>query len=681
MGLNVALLFHANMPFTYAFEIAHRSTYAPLPKIMRNFPELPFNWHLSIPLIQQLQWQYPETLKIYHEGFKDNQFEFLGSSYAQNVLYSCSSWANRLHLDENHRILKNIFKGLKLKGFWNPERVWFDDLDELISECGYNYTLIEKKILKRALAQSNINLGENSSLDHLWIKSVKSTGQPLYIFPDNQEFLQKVNAAIWHGKIDELFRYFDQRMESDSTDLVLCYAEDAEASGTWQALRGENSKKIHQNLTRLFQAFMNHSWVNVKLFSDIISDLGTHKNMLKIDKIPSGQATWMIDSVKVDGYKDWFDYADNSPEINYYKQHYAKFEKRFQNLPENLKLSNIAQEILTKYLQSQFEFGCAPGSFGDLSTRYLMNIPGYCHWDWLDLLNNLLDWVVWNSQTHNQSSSNSPSNQIFQSLQWVNRGFHPVIEWLSHKWSSQWSTYGGRCILLVDFSQDTIISPNIYSMGQNEPRTETIFPSKTILFDFEKKKNSLFTHGDIFMDHCIIDGKPLGQSRPTRRHIKRNSQEFSDEKRLSHTKFKAIIKPHDPSILFWYFERGILFKKEIRMEQNDISCHYSMKNTSKKKRKYHLEIINTFAPNPRDIIDNGKTSLKMNQSDEHLKNCKNYSISIQNIIGHSKITISCFEKPKNFDYILELFGIRTRWRFQGEILPNSSKEIQFTIQH
>ena len=166
MGLNVALLFHANMPFTFAFEIAHRTTYAPLPKIMRNFPELPFNWHLSVPLIQQLQWQYPETLKIFHEGLVDNQFEFLGSSYAQNVLYSCSSWANHFHLSENRRILENTFKRLKLKGFWNPERVWFDDLDELISEGGYNYTLIETKILKSALAQSHINLEENSSLDH-----------------------------------------------------------------------------------------------------------------------------------------------------------------------------------------------------------------------------------------------------------------------------------------------------------------------------------------------------------------------------------------------------------------------------------------------------------------------------------------------------------------------------------
>jgi len=217
-------------------------------------------------------------------------------------------------------------------------------------------------------------------------------------------------------------------------------------------------------------------------------------------------------------------------------------------------------------------------------------------------------------------------------------------------------------------------------MGQNEPMNETMFPSKTVLYDFEKKKHSLFTHGDIFMDHCIIDGKPLGQSRPTQRHIKRKSQEFSDEKRLSHTKFKSIINPHDPSILFWYFERGIIFQKEIKMEQNNISCHYSMKNTSKKKRKYHLEIINTFALNPKDIIDHGKTSLRVIQNDTTLNKSKKNSISIQNTIGHSKITISCLEKPKNFIYVLELFGLRTRWQFQGELLPNSSKEIHFIVQ-
>jgi len=48
------LLFHGNFPFSMHYSVAYHSCYKHLPVIMREYPDIPVNWHLSAPLIQQL---------------------------------------------------------------------------------------------------------------------------------------------------------------------------------------------------------------------------------------------------------------------------------------------------------------------------------------------------------------------------------------------------------------------------------------------------------------------------------------------------------------------------------------------------------------------------------------------------------------------------------------------------
>ncbi len=258
----LGLLFHANMPFSPSFEPAYHSCYGPLPEIMLEYPDLPINLHYAAPLLQMITWEYPRTLEILNEGMNTGQFELLGSSYAQNVMYACSDWDNHNHVKWNREVLETIFEGWKPKGFWNPERVWKDEFAELIISNFYEYTLVENTILARSINKCSTN--------RVWLKKIVTpTGKKgLYLFPDNQELLRYVDSVIWTGKENELTKFLEYHIDSDrESSHVFCYAQDMEASGFWQLGRGLTYQKAHRNLRKLFTILQDNDWIQVKLFS------------------------------------------------------------------------------------------------------------------------------------------------------------------------------------------------------------------------------------------------------------------------------------------------------------------------------------------------------------------------------------------------------------------------------
>ncbi|MBI4771043.1 MAG: hypothetical protein HY784_11710 [Chloroflexi bacterium] len=94
MPLTVPFLFHFNQHFNEYARVASRACYRGLLRVLRAHPALKFNIHISGTLVHALSWVDPEPLELIRDGLKAGQFELLGSTYAQNVLYASNDWDN-----------------------------------------------------------------------------------------------------------------------------------------------------------------------------------------------------------------------------------------------------------------------------------------------------------------------------------------------------------------------------------------------------------------------------------------------------------------------------------------------------------------------------------------------------------------------------------------------------------
>ncbi len=647
MPVVIGLLFHANFPFSIHFNFAYHSCYKHLPKIMREFPDIPINWHLSATLLQQLAWNGCEVLNTINEGLNEQQFEILGSSYAQNVLYACSEWANHHHIKWNCEIISNLFPQIKeLNGFWNPERVFYASIPVILREHGYKYTLVENCILQNSLPEIQ------EDANRVW--KLKNSGGDLFILPDNQTMKNMTNDVIWSGKTKKFFKYLDDNNDSDSEKRILCYAEDAEATGFWQFARGMDYKKAHTNLRRLLRELEDNDWIEIKLFSDIINT----EPSSDIAYIKEGQASWMAESVKVDGYKDWFDYVTNAPEISYYKHHHSDFEKKYKLLTKTQRQRNLAKELLCSFLSQQFEFGCSPGSFGDLASRYLMNVPGYQIWDDRVTIDTLLDWLN--------------SDGVYDCVpRWILRGSTPVIEWETLNWIGQYSSFGGRCTVLLDKSTDSIVSPNIFFPSQDRITIYNSFPHLDYELKYLDSGFSSHTHGNLFEDDCCVDGVPIGSQKEIAVQLDPRSRKYIYGKSLRHTHYSTLVIPHRKAIQFWYWESNILVKKEIKQYDNNIEAVYTIRNDLNKKREFEFRVTNEFSPCPIVVLDNGKASLSMKISE----NADEKNVIVRNKITDSKVKLRYNENQSQIKELPAQFAKRFQILYRFELDYKEKKKI------
>ncbi|MFX1569182.1 MAG: hypothetical protein ACFFCV_12530 [Promethearchaeota archaeon] len=653
MPVTLGLLFHANFPFSMHYTIAYNSCYKHLPVIMRNYPNIPVNWHLSATLLQQLAWKNPETIQVFRKGLQDNQFELLGSSYAQNILYNCSEWVNREQIKWNRSIIHNFFPELNnLNGFWNPERVFYEDMFDLLLDYDYNYTLVENQIIKSAIKPTNL------TVDHIWKRNVKKTGSSFYIFPDNQVLKDLIDKVIETGKTEELIRFLDKNVESDSERKVFCYAEDAEVSGFWQIARGMDYKKVHENLKKLLGELTENKWIKVKLFSDIIKE----EKSYEIGSIPNGQATWMIDSVKVDGYRDWFDYIEQAPEIQYYKEYYEKVEQKIRTLPNKLRKRNLTNELLKYYLSQQFEFGCSPGSFGDLASRYLMNVPGMQIWDDRVTIDTIFDWL-------------SSGDKKFKP-HWKFRGASPVIEFSTLKWICQFNPFGGRCTFLMNREIDSIFSPNPFYSSQDRNVMFNSLPYLKVHLNYSGIEDLINNHGNCLMDNCYVNNEPIGDLMEYKVVLNRNGRRYIMKKSLQHSLFNSLILPKEDSIRFWYSELGISVIKEIKEIDSNIEILYTFKNLSEETKTIKFTVTNEFAPEPVLVLENGKECLKLEIEQEKSRT----KIITTNIITNSKVLIVTSVKPNEIKKIPSEFALRYKLIFQFKLDKEGLKSIPLIMR-
>jgi hypothetical protein len=366
MTLSLALVFHFNQHTSEFVEIANRTCYRGLLNVLRAFPQLKFNLHLSGTLLRALNWIDAETLNLVRAGLADGQFELLGSTYAQNVPYACHDWDNAQQIAAHRAVLKELF-GVEPTVFWNSERCWRQSLVKVIAEGGYRVTLVEDHILHGAGVTQPLPV------------STSFEGQSLTIVYDDPILRERFNYAAWFGRRAQLFDYLDSFAErKGAKHFLLAYAEDAEAMGLWPWEAGYLPQASWSHLEKLLAEIAERGFT--------LTHLSAVQPKQTVETLPDGAARWMNRSLLIpnapyheDGYRDWFDFIERSPKVNYFRKLYAVVRSNLTQVeaargrgflakPETAADAFYRQAIET-YCSHQYEFGC-------------IGVGGRGYWGW-----------------------------------------------------------------------------------------------------------------------------------------------------------------------------------------------------------------------------------------------------------------------------------------------------------
>ncbi len=364
MPLPLALVFHFNQHTTEYADIANRTCYLGLVKVLRAHPQFKFNLHLSGTLLRALRWFDTDTLALIRAGVAEGQFELLGSTYAQNVPYACDDWDNAQHLGLHRAILAELFE-VKPTAFWNSERCWRQSLAPVITEGGYTVTLAEDHILHAAGVADPV--------------PVRTDG--LTVVCDDTLLRNRFNYAAWFGRSGQLLDYLKRlAARPGAENFLVAYAEDAEAMGLWGWQQGYVPNATWAHLDALLTELETSGLVELRLLSSA-------QAQQTVAALPNGAAQWMDLALlnphapyHEDDFSDWFDFNNRSQKLSYFRKLYAILRTRLQTLgsvrsdPGFARAPQTAGDVFYRqaieaFCHHQYEFGC-------------IGVGGRKYWGW-----------------------------------------------------------------------------------------------------------------------------------------------------------------------------------------------------------------------------------------------------------------------------------------------------------
>jgi hypothetical protein len=383
--LDLAFLFHANQANVPYGDVANDLCYYAVLETMVDHPNLHFPLHISGTLLTDLVWFNTSTLDLLKQGIDSGQFEMIGSTYAQNIMYSHQDdWDNQIQIEKHRQVLKEILN-VEPVGFWNPERCWNQErYVELISEGDYTYTFVEDHIINEGQPFTN-------AYDEYILRNTSTASESLLIVNDDKTIINLIDNIAFTTEaptspavitaVDSLISYLYLVYQNDSNDdFLVFYGQDMEAWGLWQEeASSDNLQNVLQRLDYLFTRFEEESdWLNICTPSEFLSDLPSDYEFAYIPSLPDGSAVWMHGPSVDAGYNDWFDFSENDSRLNDYRIQFESARSKLQSTeayikwiydfwypqkPEKYEARFVAANKLLSYAKfvfaaNQYEFGC-----------------------------------------------------------------------------------------------------------------------------------------------------------------------------------------------------------------------------------------------------------------------------------------------------------------------------------
>jgi hypothetical protein len=619
--LNVTFLFHANQNLNPYGKVADHICFLRLLSTLRGHPHQKFMIHFSGTLIHDVQWFGDSTLQILRAGIEDGQFEIMGSTYVQNVMYSTRMDSTdfefndhqiKIHKQEIQRVL-----GVTPKAFWNAERVWTQNFVQLLADNGYLYVPVEDHILQAS--------GATGSLYQ--VRSTEYNGRQMTVFEDDKEFLALVDNAINLNDPSPVINFLNQKFVQDTAGTaVIGYYQDAEATGLVDYGNGIDPETNFRGLDALLTALEHDTLINVTTNSTYMQ---THSATDHLPRIVDGAADWM-------GRDAWFS-ENMRPEFQMMRGVYDNLRKTLDSVATVIAGTGGNTSAAGALLRNawftlcahQFEFGCHDLE-GDVNHAQLQ----------------LARTAMVSAQAALYALH--PTSTSFTAD--INRDGINEIVLVTPQNLYVFSSSGGRLLYWFDLVDgEELIGNEDFSADYNEPYVNDNLALPLIRGGIDTYAwhagNPLFP--EIFTWTFVVRKRALNDlltvgGAPTQR--------------LDNTIYSSNI--NGTFLSFSTVSGGITLRKEIQALRNGLSITYHLTSSLSTSSVIAHQIENSFSPSYLDVLDGGRKSLTYwDGGTGSSENPTTTTIGVRNTMTGNSVRYSWTNTPDELNGVEDVFSL------------------------
>ncbi len=202
---------------SFVFNDVFEKCYGPFLDVLKEFPEIKCNVHISGPLYDWIVENKPKYIKDLKEMSDKGQVEIAGGAYYEPILpiISDKDKLNQILLMNN--FIKKEF-GKSPKGMWLAERIWEPQLASIIFKTGLKYTFLDDVHFRSAGICDKELTGYYTT---------ENNAKSIAVFPINKN----LRFRIPFSKAEEsvaLIKSFSQ-----NKDILVTLFDDGEKFGSW----------------------------------------------------------------------------------------------------------------------------------------------------------------------------------------------------------------------------------------------------------------------------------------------------------------------------------------------------------------------------------------------------------------------------------------------------------------
>ncbi len=648
--LKVILLFHANQTVNYQGDTANDVCFNGLLDVLRQHSGSRFMLHFSGTLLNDLQWynfrHSPSTVEMLIDGAGDGQFEIVGSTYAQNIPYSTHMWDNRVQI-ENQRTVMERALGVNPVSFWNAERCWKQQLAPLIADNGYQATWVESHIL----FDSGTTVPEHS------VRRTELGGSEVIIFNDDGELAGNINYAIDSGNTSGLVDYLTCLHSEDTyRDFAICYCEDAEATGLWDYEAGQNPRDDWDNLDHMLDVLESLPWVELTTFSHYLQS--RHPTEM-LAPIVDGQANWMVGPSQSAGYDDWFDYNENSPLLDFYRDFFDSKRERVRGVQQNVSSRGASGRLLEHALRNfaahQFEFGCIGcGDFYCQDYHKMETVEASC---------------LAAGYAHNPVSSATIMERD------CNGDSIPDMLMLTSEDMFVFSSTGGRLLYWFDLSRgDQIAGNEIFMRGYYYRGWREHYQGGGYNDDYH------------YMEDIVWDADPeYPAAQPYHREYGIRKKCLNEMISIGGAPLddflngEYTVETDQDTLKFTLTSSGITLEKRFYPQSGGLRVEYRLTNNEGYSRNLTHVTENSFCPSLIEVMDYGRESLKYFGGEDTSYTVLPSTEGVVNVVTNMRVGYDFTIPPDHLEGESNVFALELNPRYQLQLNPGERVDYGFIL--
>ena len=295
----------------FVFNKAFEDCYRPFLEVLKKFPEIKCNIHISGSLYDWILKNKPDYIKNLKEMSDKKQIEIVGGGYYEPILPVISDRDKFAQISLMSNFIKKEF-GKKPNGMWLAERVWEPQLASVIRKSGLKYTFLDDVHFRSAGIRDKELSGYYFTED---------SAKPIAVFPINKTLRFKIPFS----KAEEAMTIL-KSFSQNKKDVLVTFFDDGEKFGLWSWTYDWIYKK--KWLEKFFKLLVqNNKTVETITASEALKKFSPNRNVIYLP---------------TSSYREMDEWVMEPEEFFYYNK-LKEYLKKYKNHSEAAKFRNFTK--------------------------------------------------------------------------------------------------------------------------------------------------------------------------------------------------------------------------------------------------------------------------------------------------------------------------------------------------